>query len=128
VSPSRGVAEVAIAVATTAVVVVAGVLWGLALAVAFSIIHATVRSARPDDTVLGLVLRLGRYADASTHRSAVLTPGVMVYRLDDRLFFANAQHVRARILEALDGATTDTEWLVLDAEGVPSVDSTGTAR
>lgn len=70
--------------------------------------------------------RLGRYADASTHRSAQLTPAVLVYRLDDRLFFANAQYVRARILEALDGATTRTRWLVFDAEGVPSIDATGT--
>lgn len=49
-----------------------------------------------------------------------------MYRLDDRLFFANAAYVRARILEALEGATTRTRWLVFDAEGVSTVDSTGT--
>ncbi len=123
---AAGVAEVAIAAVTMVGVVVAGVLWGLAVAVALSIIHTTSRSARPHDAVLGWVPRLGRYADASTHRSAVLTPAVMVYRLDDRLFFANAQYVRGRILEALDGATTQTQWLIFDAEGVPTVDSTGT--
>jgi MFS superfamily sulfate permease-like transporter len=72
------------------------------------------------------VQRLGRYADASTHPSAQITPAVVVYRLDDRLFFANAAYVRARILEALNGATTRTRWLVFDAEGVSTVDSTGT--
>jgi anti-anti-sigma factor len=50
----------------------------------------------------------------------------LVYRLDDRLFFANSNYVRGRILEALDGATTHTHWFVLDAEGIPSIDSTGT--
>ena len=123
---AAGRAEVAIAAVTLFGVVVVGVLWGLIVAVALTIIHATSRSAKPHDAVVGWVPRLGRYADASTHRSAQLTPAVLVYRLDDRLFFANANYVRGRILEALDGATTQTHWLVLDAEGIPSVDSTGT--
>jgi high affinity sulfate transporter 1 len=123
---SSGTAEVVIAAATMLGVVLVGVLWGLLLAVALSIVHTTSRSARPHDAVLGFVPRLGRYADASTHPSARLTVGVVVYRLDDRLFYANAAYVRARILEAIDGARTPTRWLVFDTEGVPSVDSTGT--
>lgn len=123
---AAGIAEVVIAGVTMFGVVVVGVLWGLAVAVVLSILHTTSRSARPHDAVLGWVPRLGRYADASTHRSAQITPGVVAYRLDDRLFFANAAYVRARILEAIDGATTRTRWLVFDAEGVPTVDSTGT--
>ncbi len=123
---AAGTAEVVIAAVTMFGVVVVGVLWGLAVAVALSIVHTTSRSARPHDAVLGWVPRLGRYADVSTHRSAQITPSVVVYRLDDRLFFANATYVRARILEALDGATTPTRWLVFDAEGVPTIDSTGT--
>jgi MFS superfamily sulfate permease-like transporter len=123
---AAGVMEVGIAAVTMFGVVVVGVLWGLIVAVALSIIYTTSRSARPHDAVLGWVPRLGRYADASTHPSAQLTAGVLVYRLDDRLFFANAPYVRARILEALDGATTQTRWLVVDAEGIPTVDSTAT--
>jgi MFS superfamily sulfate permease-like transporter len=123
---AAGTAEVAIASVTMFGVVAVGVLWGLVVAVALSILHATSRSARPHDAVLGWVQRLGRFADASTHPSARITPAVVVYRLDDRLFFANAAYVRARILEALNGATTPTRWLVFDAEGEPIVDSTGT--
>jgi high affinity sulfate transporter 1 len=123
---AAGTAEVVIAAVTTFGVVVVGVLWGLAVAVVLSILHTTSRSARPHDAVLGWVPRLGRYADASTHPSAQLTPGVVVYRLDDRIFFANASYVRARVLEAINGATTGTRWLVFDAEGVATIDSTGT--
>jgi sulfate permease, SulP family len=123
---AAGRVEVLIAAVTMIGVIVVGVLWGLVVAVALSIIHTTSRSARPHDAVLGWVPRLGRYADASTHRSATLTAGVMVYRLDDRLFFANTQYVRGRILEALDAATTRTRWIVFDAEGIPSIDSTAT--
>jgi anti-anti-sigma factor len=118
--------EVLIASVTMFGVVVVGVLWGLAVAVVLSILHATSRSARPHDAVLGWVPRLGRYADVSTHVNAQVTPGVVVYRLDDRLFFANVNYVRARILEAIDGAKTPTQWLVFDAEGVSTIDSSGT--
>lgn len=123
---AAGPVEVVIAGVTMFGVIVVGVLWGLAVAVALSIIHTTSRSSRPHDAVLGWVPRLGRYADAATHPSAKLAPGVMVYRLDDRLFFANTQYVRGRILEALDGAATRTVWIVFDAEGIASIDSTAT--
>jgi high affinity sulfate transporter 1 len=118
--------EVITASVTMLGVIVVGVLWGLAVAVILSILHATSRSARPHDAVLGWVPRLGRYADVSTHASAQVTPGIVVYRLDDRLFFANVNYVRARILEAIDGAKTPTQWLVFDAEGVSTIDSSGT--
>ena len=85
--------EVAIAGVTTGCVVVFGVLEALIVAVGLSMIDAVRRSARPYDAVLGWVERLGRYADVSLHPSARVTPGVVVYRLDDRLFFANARYV-----------------------------------
>jgi MFS superfamily sulfate permease-like transporter len=49
----------------------------------------------------------------------------VVYRLDDRLFFANAGYVKGRIQEALHGAPTTTTALVLDAEAMTHVDSAG---
>jgi SulP family sulfate permease len=54
-----------------------------------------------------------------------VTPGVVVYRLDDRLFFANASYVRGRVHEALRGASTVTTALVLDAEAITHIDSAG---
>jgi sulfate permease, SulP family len=75
--------------------------------------------------VLGWVDRLGRYADVELHPSARVTPGVVVYRLDDRLFFANARYVKGRVREALRGAPAPARWLVFDAETVAHVDATG---
>ena len=74
------------------------------------------RSARPYDSVLGWVDRLGRYADVSLHPSARVTPGVVVYRLDDRLFFANARYFKGRVREAIRAAAQPVTWLVFDAE------------
>jgi SulP family sulfate permease len=108
--------EVAIAAVTMAGVVLVGVLQALIVAVALSVVDVVRRSATPHDAVLGWVPRLGRYADVRLHPSATLAPGVLVYRLDDRLFFANASYVTGRIREAIDGAPAPVGWLVFDAD------------
>jgi sulfate permease, SulP family len=108
--------EVAIAALTTACVVLFGVLEALTAAIALSVIDTVRRSARPHDAVLGWVERLDRYADVSLHPSAVVTPGVVVYRLDDRIFFANARYVEGRVREALLAAPAPASWLVFDAK------------
>jgi MFS superfamily sulfate permease-like transporter len=75
--------------------------------------------------VLGWDERMGRYADVSVHRRARITPGVLVYRLDDRLFFANAGYVTGRIHEAVNGNPTPVHWLVFDGEALSHIDATG---
>jgi len=117
--------EVAIAGMTTGCVIAFGVLQALVVAVGLSIVDVVRRSARPHDAVLGWVERLGRYADVSLHPSARVTPGVVVYRLDDRLFFANTRYFKGRVREALRAAPTPARWLVLDAEAIAHVDATG---
>jgi len=117
--------ELTIAAVTTAGVVLVGVLEAIVFAAGLSIVDVVRRSARPHDAVLGWVDRLGRWGDVAVHRSARLTPGVVVYRLDDRLFFANQSYVRARVREAVRGAPSETRAVVLDAEGLADVDIAG---
>ena len=118
--------EVAIAAITAAGVIGVGVLEAIVVAVALSIVDVVRRSARPHDAVLGWDPKLGRYADVAIHRRARVTPGVVIYRLDDRLFFANAGYVKGRVREALRGAPgPPPRWLVLDAEGMSHVDAAG---
>ena len=117
--------EVAIAAVTTACVIFFGVLDALVVAVGLSMIDTVRRSASPHDAVLGWVERLGRYADVSLHPSARVTPGVVVYRLDDRLFFANARYFKGRVREAIRAAPAPVRWLVLDADAMTHVDTTG---
>jgi len=117
--------EVAIAAVAMGGVILIGVLEGIVLAVGLSLVDVVRRSARPHDAVLGWDEELGRYADVAVHRRAVQTPGVLVYRLDDRLFFANARYVKGRIREAIRGAPWEVRWLVFDAEAVTHVDVSG---
>ncbi|HVN60398.1 MAG TPA: sulfate permease [Gaiellaceae bacterium] len=117
--------EVAIAAVTTGCVVFFGVLDALVVAVGLSMIDTVRRSANPHDAVLGWVERLGRYADVSLHPSARVTPGIVVYRLDDRLFFANARYFKGRVREAVRAAPAPVRWFVLDADAMTHADTTG---
>lgn len=117
--------ELGIALVAAAGVVLVGVLEALVLAVLLTILDVVRRSARPHDAVLGWVERLGRYANVDVHPSATTTPGVVVYRLDDRLFFANADYVSGRVREAIAAARSPVRWLVFDAEAISDIDATG---
>jgi high affinity sulfate transporter 1 len=117
--------ELTLAAVTTGGVIILGVLNALVIAVGLSIVDVVRRSARPSDAVLGWVPSLGRYADVSLHSTAQTTPGVVVYRLDDRIFFANARYFTGRVHEAIRGAPQPVHWLVFDAEAVTHADSTG---
>jgi sulfate permease, SulP family len=119
--------EASIAGVTTAGVIITGVLNAIVFAVGLSIVDVVRRSAQPHDAVLGWVPRLGRWGDVAVHRSARITPGVVVYRVDDRLFFANASYVKGRIREALRGVPSEPHWLVLDAQAIGHVDAAGMA-
>jgi len=117
--------EVAIAAVTTLGVIVTGVLNAVVFAVGLTIVDSVRRSARPGDAVLGFDPVLGRFADVTNRPDARVVPGVVVYRLDDRLFFANSRYVMRRMREAVRGAPTRARWLVLDAEGISQIDATG---
>lgn len=120
-----GKSHVVIAAVTFAGVITIGVLRALLVAVAMSIIDTVSRRAQPHDAVLGWVPRLDRYGDVSLHTSAQVTAGIVVYRLDGGLFFANASYFKARVHEAVAGAATTTRFLVLEAEGINEIDASG---
>jgi MFS superfamily sulfate permease-like transporter len=62
--------------------------------------------------------------DVDDHPGARLVPGLVVYRYDSPLFFANAEDLRNRALAAALTAPTPTEWFVLNAESNVEVDLT----
>jgi SulP family sulfate permease len=117
--------ELTIAAVTTACVIATGVLEALTVAVSLSIVDVVRRSARPHDAVLGWRPHADTYGDVAVHRDAVIRRGVVAYRLDDRLFFANADYVIGRIHEAVRGAPQPVRWVVFDAEAMTHVDTTG---
>ena len=117
-------AELVIAVVTVLAVINLGVLVALVAAVLLSLLDVIRRIARPNDAVLGWSSAELRYADVSSDPDVAVTPGVVVYRFSDRLFFANVHFFKRRVWAAVDGAPKPTRHLVLDMAGVPGVDST----
>ncbi len=115
--------EVGIAAITTLVVVGIGVLPAIVVAVALSIIDVVRRTATPSDAVLGYSEPDDRYADLGTHPEAGITPGVVVYRIQERLFFANAHFFKRRVWAAVDGAPKPVHHLVLDAASIGGIDA-----
>jgi len=74
--------------------------------------------------VLGHVEHVKGYHDISRYPNARLIPGLVLFRWDAPLFFANAELFNARIHDAVAGSPTPVRWLVVAAEPVTSVDVT----
>jgi SulP family sulfate permease len=117
--------ELALALATTFSVLAFDVLYGIAVAVTLSVLDLLRRIAKPHDGVLGYVPGLAGMHDVDDHAATRQVPGLVVYRYDSPLFFANAENFRRRALGAVDGADGDVEWFVLNCEAVVEVDLTG---
>ena len=115
--------EVAIAAITTLVVVGIGVLPAIAVAVVLSILDVIRRAATPSDAVLGYSEPDQRYADVGSHPDAGVTPGVVVYRIQERIFFANAHFFKRRVWAAVDGAPKPVHHLILDATMISGIDA-----
>ena len=116
--------ELVLALATTAAVLLAGVLWGIAIAVGLSILDLLRRIARPHDAVLGFAPGVAGMHDVDDYPEATQVPGLVVYRYDSPLFFADADNFRRRALEAVDQGAGPARWLVLNAEANIEIDST----
>ncbi|TWD72007.1 high affinity sulfate transporter 1 [Kribbella amoyensis] len=116
--------EAVLALATTAGVVVLDVLSGVLLAVGLSVLDVLRRVARPHDGILGLAPGVPGMHDLDDYPDAQTVPGLVVYRYDSPLFFANAEDFRRRAMAAVDAAPTPVRWLLLNAEANVGIDST----
>lgn len=101
-----------------------GVIQGIFIAVAISLLVFVWRAWRPYCAVLGRVDNMKGYHDIIRHPEARRVPGLVLFRWDAPLFFANAEMFRESVLRAVSTAPTTTRWLVAAAEPVTDVDST----
>jgi high affinity sulfate transporter 1 len=123
-------AEFVLAVTTTVVVLVADILLGVLIAVGLSVVELLYRVARPHDAIEGLVPGLAGMHDIDDYPEAELVPGLLVYRYDSPLFFANAADFRRRALRSVERVEREhgpVRWLLLNTESYVEVDSTAVA-
>ena len=116
--------EFALALLTAVGVLVFGLLYGIAIAVAVSVIDLLSRVARPHAAVLGTVTDVPGWHSVIDYPQAQQEPGLVVFRYDSPLFFANAED----FLRRARGAVRDhpeTRWFLVNVEAVSEVDITG---
>ena len=99
-------------------------LYGVLLAVALSVMEMLYRVARPHDATLGVVPGLAGMHDIEDYPDAETIPGLVVYRYDSPLFFANADDFGRRALAAVEAESEPVYWFVLNVEANVEVDIT----
>ncbi|MFD5919627.1 SulP family inorganic anion transporter [Kitasatospora sp. NPDC058201] len=100
------------------------ILYGVLVAVGLSVAELLSRVARPHDAVQGMVPGVPGMHDIDDYPQAHTVPGLVVYRYDSPLFFANAEDFRSRALAAVAQEAGTVHWFVLNTEANVEVDIT----
>lgn len=109
-------------------VAVLGVIPGIFLAIGLGVAQFVHRAWRPYDAVLGRVAGLKGYHDVTRHPEGRQVPGLILYRWDAPLFFANAARFQERILREVRRGGPDVRWIVVAAEPITDVDATAASE
>ena len=105
-------------------VAILGAIPGIGLAIIAAVIEFLWDGWRPHSAVLGRVDGIKGYHDITRYPDARIVPGLVLFRWDAPLFFANAELFRDRVLDAVAASPTPVRWLVVGAEPITSVDVT----
>jgi high affinity sulfate transporter 1 len=105
-------------------VAVLGAIPGIGLAIAIAVIEFLWDGWRPHSAVLGRAEGVRGFHDITRYPAARQIPGLVLFRWDAPLFFANAELFKQRVLDAAAHAPTKARWMVVTAEPVTSVDVT----
>jgi len=100
-----------------------GVLPGIGIAVGLSILNVFRRAWRPHDAVLGRVSGMAGYHDSRFTPTTHHLPGLVIYRFDAPLFYANARTFRDQV-RRLARTEPHPRWIVVAAEPITDVDTT----
>ena len=101
-----------------------GAIPGILIAIVMAVIEFLWDGWRPHSAVLGRVDNVEGYHDVARYPHARLIPGLVLFRWDAPLFFANAEFFHDRVLAAIADSATPVRWLVVTAEPVTSIDVT----
>ncbi len=116
--------ELGLAMAALVGVLLFDVLAGILIAIALSVADLFVRVARPPASILGRVPGLAGLHNIADYPDAAQIPGLLVFRYDAPLCFANAADFRSRALAAVDGQPVRVEWFLLNAEAIVELGTT----
>ncbi len=115
--------EAILAIVTVLGVTLLGIFQGLLLAVILAMANLIHRTSFPSDAVLGVAAD-GSVRDSKRPPKTTQIPGLIMYRFDAPLFFANASYFKMRVEQLLDNSETPVKWFIWDAETITGIDST----
>jgi SulP family sulfate permease len=101
------------------------VLPGIIFGVFVSLMAVLRRSMFPSTAILGSVGETHSYRDIGNYDEAESEPGLVVYRFDAPLFFANADLFKDQVRGAVENAKHPVRMVIIDAEGITDLDVTG---
>jgi MFS superfamily sulfate permease-like transporter len=105
-------------------VAVLGAIPGIGIAIVVAVIEFLWDGWRPHFAVLGRVDGVRGFHDIKRYPNARLIPGLVLFRWDAPLFFANAEIFQERVLDAVASSPTPARRIVVTAEPVTSIDVT----
>ena len=115
------ISEFVIALVTAIVVFAWGVEEGIILAIALSVLELVRRAYTPSDFLVG-VNKGGQPTYTPAEPGSESLPGLLVFRFDSRLFYANASLFVDRIQELISAAPSHIRWLILDCSSIGDID------
>jgi len=114
--------EFAIAMGAFLGVLTVGMLWGVFVGVVLSLLVTVARTSRPTTHELGRLAGTDHFVALDVYPAATTVPDVFVYRVEAELFYANAETVRADLLDRLARRDSDVDVVVFDLTSSPAVD------
>jgi high affinity sulfate transporter 1 len=120
--------ELGLCLATTLGVLVFGMLPGILVAVALSLLWMLAVGSKPTEEVLGEVAELKGFYSLAHHPDAREIPGLLVYRFNSSVVFFNSDSFRDGVRAAIEAATEPVEWVVVDTSPFNVVDATAFSK
>jgi sulfate permease, SulP family len=104
-----------------------GVLQGVIIAVAATLLYLLIKGLRPRDAMLGRIERRDGFYKLHRHADAKPIPGMAICLFQGSLLFFNVDFAKSRFEAIAAALPPDTDWLILDASAIVQIDSTAAA-
>ncbi len=116
--------ELFVALVAYIAVMTIGVLQGMALGIALSLLILIYRASSPHCAVLGRIAGINAFHNINMYPNLETIPGQLIFRFDSSLFFANATHFEEILMAKIQSTKDPIRQVLIDAETINSIDST----
>lgn len=117
--------DLAMLSATFLATLLLGIEEGIGIGVLLSLVMVIYTSTTPHTTEVGRLGNTQNFRNTNRYPEAKTEPGILIYRFDSNLYFANVEHFRESMEEKIDQRGEELSLVILDASAITNIDSTG---